>query len=582
LSSRYGRDWSAVCLLAAAVITITAWVLAAAAMSGRGFDVTDEGFYILSYRWWDANAYNFTGVQYVFGPLYQLLGNDVQSLRLARILILLTVHLGLGIAAAKWIRDTSPLPLDPTATAATVLTVMASAGVVLAWGPLSPGYNDVSVIGAAVLAAVSMESHRRATMGVRLPIGGAIALGPVLVAFTLAKWASALVTIPFVFGVTALALVKLSPRGKLPWFGALALSTTSALAAIHWALKPLPEIVAPIVTVTGSISEGSNSASALLSAYLGTTVMLAIFAVVPVSVVVAAGFASRRWSGLGASLWGVVVPILGLVTALAMVGGVRGGANGVRDYACVLVSAALSVWALVLVRSASLQARAGVPTILIMLAFLPAVQALGTGNPVFMLAINGFPLWVVILLRCWAGSPTGDGYRLGICLATCAVLVVVGWIAVSGVLLHPFRTGTYAASTSRVSADSVGSLLLAPDEARDVKALQRATAPIPEPRRVMAFDEMAGLVLLIDAGSVGEPWYSEIDPERTATGIRNYCDAHPDWWRSGGGPIVLLSRPVTTVETDTLRHCGLSFYADLRKVDAAVVPGHLDLYLPDR
>ena len=62
------------------------WVAAALMMAGRGFDVTDEGFYVLSYRWWDSTPRVFTGVQYLYGPVFGLLGWSIPGLRVVRVL----------------------------------------------------------------------------------------------------------------------------------------------------------------------------------------------------------------------------------------------------------------------------------------------------------------------------------------------------------------------------------------------------------------------------------------------------------------------------------------------------------------
>jgi hypothetical protein len=79
----------------------------------------------------------------------------------------------------------------------------------------------------------------------------------------------------------------------------------------------------------------------------------------------------------------------------------------------------------------------------------------------------------------------------------------------------------------------------------------------------MAFDEMPGLVLALDGRPAGEGWYSAIDHERTAAGIRHDCEgAHP-WWGSRA-PVLLFNRPVTATEISALSSCGLDFTTDYR------------------
>ena len=65
------------------------WVTAALTMADKGLDVTDEGFYLLSYRWWDTSLRNFTAAQYVYGPIFELLGFDIVRLRYFRVVTVL-------------------------------------------------------------------------------------------------------------------------------------------------------------------------------------------------------------------------------------------------------------------------------------------------------------------------------------------------------------------------------------------------------------------------------------------------------------------------------------------------------------
>ncbi len=52
-------------------------------MLGRGFAVQDEGTYVLSYRFWSSNPYFVSGSQYVYGPVFEALGESIPLLRLA-------------------------------------------------------------------------------------------------------------------------------------------------------------------------------------------------------------------------------------------------------------------------------------------------------------------------------------------------------------------------------------------------------------------------------------------------------------------------------------------------------------------
>ena len=125
-------------------------------MADRGFDISDEGFYVLSYRWWDTTPRVFTGVQYVYGPVFELLGWSIPGLRVVRLVSIVLVHLAFGWAFMTWLRTRRPRH-HPAAGGRWQgrSTIVASAGVTYGWLPLSPGYNDVV---AAHLAAAGLPA----------------------------------------------------------------------------------------------------------------------------------------------------------------------------------------------------------------------------------------------------------------------------------------------------------------------------------------------------------------------------------------------------------------------------------------
>ena len=89
------------------------WVVAGVRSSGRGLNPGDESFYLLSYRWWDVNLRTFTGMQYVYGPVFALLGHDIAALRVFRIATLVAVHLAFGWSLMTWLRTQRPAPPPP-------------------------------------------------------------------------------------------------------------------------------------------------------------------------------------------------------------------------------------------------------------------------------------------------------------------------------------------------------------------------------------------------------------------------------------------------------------------------------------
>jgi hypothetical protein len=218
----------------------------------------------------------------------------------------------------------------------------------------------------------------------------------------------------------------------------------------------------------------------------------------------------------------------------------------------------------------------GTRLILVLLLLLPGVQALGTGNALPYLAVNGFALWTVVLLRVWVEGP---GIRRGAtAVAVTTMTAVVAWVAVTGMLAGPYRTASLDENASPVVTGSTGKVQL---ERATARAIDDLRSKVPAGSPIMAFDEMAGIVLLLDGYPVGEPWYSSSDHQRTAMSITDYCDESDDPWAQGQ-PLIIANRPLTAVENDALRACGLSLTINFRHQPSPGLPatGPLDLYLP--
>ena len=178
----------------------------------------------------------------------------------------------------------------------------------------------------------------------------------------------------------------------------------------------------------------------------------------------------------------------------------------------------------------------------LMLVLLPAVQAAGTGNPLAYLAVNQFACWAALMVA----ACTMPG-RVPLPRAprawrrpACAVVVAAttGADGLAAASLPDGRAGREA--TDDRSAGPVRWRPSKVDRNRG-RGSGRSGPPCDDAaggRPTMAFDEMAGLVLLLDGRSVGEAWYSHIDPARTAAGIRSVCTRPRPWGdTTAGGPL---------------------------------------------
>ena len=107
---------------------------------GHGFEIADEGFYLLPYRWWDANHLTFTGAQYFYGPVFELLGHNIAALRNSSGLARWWARMCyLTATSYRWLRLRRPHAPPPVAWESPAPRRCGSpGGIVLLLAPLSP------------------------------------------------------------------------------------------------------------------------------------------------------------------------------------------------------------------------------------------------------------------------------------------------------------------------------------------------------------------------------------------------------------------------------------------------------------
>lgn len=558
-AAQRARDWA----LAGCALGLASVVAAALLMADRGLDTSDESFYLLSYHWWDSTDRYFTGVQFIYGPVLDLLGGSVAGLRIVRLVSVLAAHATLGWAVVSWLRVRGPEPvLSPRGELVAVGSITAAGAVQYGWLPLSPGYNDIALLTSLGLAAALLRCLRSVRLGGQLPVLPAVGAGVAATLLVVAKWSSALLVLAVVVGLGVMALRRLNATGWLRFVG-LGVATMAASGAGFVALAGGPSAVSTIVDVNRLVAGSSNSPASLVRMYLSTGVEVlgaAALLVVPAAICAAASWALRS---RGALRSGSVVLCLAPVTVLLAawpdrLGLPLAGAPHIKMYTAALIALAGLVAASGVAerRGRTTTEPAGAPDglVLVLLLLLPAVQALGTGNPLYDIAVNGFGFWVAVMvvgvvgLR-GAARPLGQA-ALAVAVAACTA------IGVSGLLEGPYRTSSFADSETRIGGDGiVAGLRVGPVQARLLHGVRSAAGDLPPGAPVLAFDEMAGYVLALDGRSVGEAWYSAIDHHRTYVGIRDACaDTDPFAARR---PVVLFDRAPERSDIKALGNCGV-------------------------
>jgi hypothetical protein len=93
---------------------------------------------------------------------------------------------------------------------------------------------------------------------------------------------------------------------------------------------------------------------------------------------------------------------------------------------------------------------------------------------------------------------------------------------------------------------------------------------------MLAFDKMAGLVLMLGGRPLGEAWIAPKERARTAAGIEEVCrEARPS-----RPPLVILNRAISGTEIDALRACGLDFRTEYEQLAPARETIGLQVWIP--
>ena len=580
----------AVLVIGISAAVIAFWVTAALLMTGRGFDLTDEGYYLLSYRWWSSTPRTFTGVQYLYGPVFELFGYDVRALRAFRLLTILGTHAIFAWAFMTWLRSQGiPAVARPVWMWAGGLAIVASGGITYGRLPLSPGYNDVALLGSLLLVAVVL----RTLVGVRqfdgrLPWAPAVAAPPVMLVMVLAKWASGVIVIVFIGVLALFALRAIRPvAGVRRWLVIAACSTAASLLVANVVVGGFGSAIPPIVRINRLVASSTNSPATLIWKYVTSGMNLVALSLLVCAVPLALGLAAMVASRLGhrRTSFGVAVatPFVVVGTAMFLLHGSSLGAQVSRYSACLVGLAFLVLAALLLNRediaSGRSTERDGTLAVLILLVCLPPVQAFGTGNPLFAIAVDEFAAWMALfVLACGVLVPGRTRVFIGV--TTLCAVVVAGVSGGFGLLVEPYRTAAFVDATTKIEGSGpAADLKVGEDEAQDLARVRMAlNGQVLDGRPMVAYDELPGLVFALGGRSVGEAWYSRLDRERSAANLRDAC-RHGNPW-GDRQPIVLYNRRPAAVDVDALAACGIDLRADYRHIDVEGFGTSLSIYLP--
>ncbi|WP_328998916.1 hypothetical protein OHA18_31280 [Kribbella sp. NBC_00709] len=569
------------------------WILTAGRAANEGFDITDEGYYLLSYRWWDSNPLALTGVQYLYGPIFEWFGYNIDRLRLFRLFTVVVVHLLFGYSFMRWLRGRRPgMPATKLWELAGIAVILAAGGMCYAWLPQSPGYNDVVLLGALTLVSCVLWMATAVDRGDPVLFWLPLAAGLVIGVMVLAKWTS-VVVIGLIVVAAVVVLAGQSrravARGILFALGGLAaVALVVQLFVVH-----LNVAIPGILTVNKFIAGTSYSPSELLQFYwtsgielLGRTLRAHGLLLIATALAVIARW---RWLRIAAAVLALLALILS-VRQVVVDDGALGGSQHTPTYAVTLLAAVLV--AVVAAAGAVIAHRFGVTecsrlsrentrnwVILGVLVLLPLVQAFGTNTPLYTIGFNAFAAWAAVMIAVLTGiwaTPIVARVTLGLVLV--GSLVATATIAYTGLFRYPYRSVGHSQLTASSKLPALQGLYLSPAAEENYLKLAADLRPYTEPggRPMLAFDKMAGLVLILGGRPLGEAWVAPAERARTAAGIEEVCrKSHPD-----RPPLIILNRSISDDEITALQACGLDFRVDYAQLAPAQQTIGLQVWVP--
>ncbi|HEY5423860.1 MAG TPA: hypothetical protein VIK05_10335 [Ilumatobacteraceae bacterium] len=566
----------------------------------RGVDFSDEGIYLVSYRYYRSPEMVYNGAPAVFGPLFDLVGQSVSSLRRIKLVLVLASGVGLGWATAAFMarRLSRTLRLDAIAIRVTVsLFVAVGAFTMYTWLPQSPGYNDLSVMCAMALAAVTLPVLGTASIKSKWWLAAA---GAVISVALINKWPAGLCMI-IVF-IVALALAdgwRECGRGLAMAAGGLVVGL--ALVAILGGsffdrvseLRSSSEQISDTTPVWNSYLVPYWRNLAEVSRAVGGRAWLLLAIGVGLALVAAL----RRSMALGAVL---AIGLLLVMRAAYDAGVFRGGSHNVAASQValpLLLILAGTVWLVsgVAAQPASRDAdstaepRRILGAALVLLIGLAGAHAFGTLNPVMFVVVSSGALCASAIAV--IGHESATLWRPAI-IPVGALFIVVPIaterMMLSGLWQHPYQltTNLYAQTTSLDGVIGYEGLRTDPDTAtllRNLSSIARTNDLVG--RAGFSVSTTPGYTMALGLRQppadlfVGPPEQFPFNAEVYEARLRTACSRgliDPD-----DPPVILTDGPSAPDGVSRiLADCGINFPADFALEVASSPTSSIGVWVP--
>lgn len=584
-------------------VVVLAWTAAS-----RGIDFTDEGIYLVSYRYYHSPEMVYTGAPAFFGPLFQLVGYSVVSLRRVKLILILICGLGLGWSTAAFV---SPRPVDSRWSDVLPLRIAIAVFVTIGgftmytWLPQSPGYNDLSVLCAMALAAVLLPAISGNSSGRRWWL---VAAGAVTGIAMINKWPAGLCMVGVVVVAVVLALGWRGATRCVGWSAAGVMVGSVLLAVVSGGFfDRLTELRSASEQITNSLPIWDS----YLVPYWRNVVDVVRLVGAKVWLVLAVGVglslkkSLRRSSLLGGML---VLGVLLAVNAGSATGMFRGGNLNVQisqvALPLFLVLAAV-VWLIAQVAAALpaadpngdvaewVNSREGVVSMrvrgaaVMLLVGLGGAQAFGTLNPPMYAVVSSGALFAAAIVIVAANSV--NVWRPAT-FPLCALLIMMPLVTErmmqSGLWQHPYELGTDL-NAQNVELDSViGYKGISTDSGtaellHNLSAIANRRGLVGRPGLSVSFSPGYALALGLthppaDLFISSADYYAGIYGQRVRTacsrGVINRDDP----------PVILTNGPTAPARISALlAACGIAFPADFDLEIAASPAVSIGVWIPN-
>jgi hypothetical protein len=502
-------------LCLASIIAYVAWA------SGRGIDITDNGYYLLSSAHPGDVLVSLTSAHEYTARLLWFARGEVAAFRAAGAMLLLasSVVLFVGLRRA--------LCIDTGGGHSAHLALFVALGCLsyYGWTLLTPGYNLLNAVALQCCAGgllFAMPASGESGRGTARRVAAALLAGASAGAAFFIKFptgilllaASALVVVAWPYGNDRRRLIGGVGAGFLAW-GLLHFAVIQSPAAFtsQWGQG------LTLVGLLGSVHGGGIVAAYLRDAGVVLLLVFAKYGWVYLGVVLA-WIAGR---GRPFAPWAKVVPAAALVLfglATMMAGFHYGGDIPSRRNLAFHAGLLVLILLLFLCRTGMGDAgirdfrknpRARLAVIALLLA-LPAIGAIGTGNPLRLNMMLHLGPWLALVSMGLCSLAKRAGGRWTLLAGTLLAAGVCASQVVTGGEVSPYRLN---APMSRQVLDTrfgpePQTLKLDGETAAFVKGLREAARAcgLRPGDDVIAFTGMPGLVYGLDARSPGIPWYS--------------------------------------------------------------------------